>query len=106
MKYWLTACNWHQPFLNQWKEENDRRNRISWSISKKVWDRAGIKTVSSPHGQAWQSSWPVLCAHTFACNLQQPFLNQWKEEYDRRNYIMINLQEIIGPGQDRDSQFT
>ena len=48
----------------------------------------------------------TFCAHTFACNLQQPFLNQWKEENDRRNYFMINLQEIMGPGQDRVSQFT
>ena len=35
-------------------------------------------------GLTWLSSKPVLCAHTFACYRQQPFLNQ--EEYDRRNY--------------------
>ena len=28
--------------------------------------------------QAWLSGKPVLCAHTFACHLQQPFLNQRK----------------------------
>ena len=34
-------------------------------------------------GQAWLSGYPVLCAHTFACNLQQPFLNQQKEDITR-----------------------
>ena len=48
-------------------------------------------------GQAWPST--VLCAHTFPCNWQHPFLNQ-QEENDHRNYFMINLQENIGLGQD------
>ena len=30
-------------------------------------------------GQAWTSSYPVLHAHTFACNWQQPFLNDSAE---------------------------
>ena len=30
-------------------------------------------------GQAWTSSWPVLRAHTFPCNWQQPFLNDSAE---------------------------
>ena len=30
-------------------------------------------------GQAWTSSWPIWCAHTFHCNLQQPFLNDSAE---------------------------
>ena len=30
-------------------------------------------------GQAWTSSLPVLLAHTFACNWQQPFLNDSAE---------------------------
>ena len=30
-------------------------------------------------GQALTSSWPVLCAHTFACNWQQSFLNNSAE---------------------------
>ena len=43
-----------------------------------------IGTVSSPNNpffpwQAWVSGFkPVLCAHTFICNWQQPFLNQLK----------------------------
>ena len=31
----------------------------------------------------------------------EPFLNQRKEENDCRNYFMINLDESMGPGQDR-----
>ena len=30
-------------------------------------------------GQAWTSGYPVLCAHTFACSWQQPFLNDSAE---------------------------
>ena len=30
-------------------------------------------------GQAWTSSLPVIRAHTFACNWQQPFLNESAE---------------------------
>ena len=30
-------------------------------------------------GQAWASGQPVICAHTFACNWQQPFLNRSAE---------------------------
>ena len=30
-------------------------------------------------GQSWKSGWPVLCAHTFACNWQQLFLNDSAE---------------------------
>ena len=30
-------------------------------------------------GQAWTSRLPVICAHTFACNWQQPFLNESAE---------------------------
>ena len=37
----LFACNWQKPFLNQ-RKENDLEI-ISWSISTKVWDRAGLK---------------------------------------------------------------
>ena len=33
-------------FLNQWKEENDRRNYLR-SISTKVWDQAGIELTTS-----------------------------------------------------------
>ena len=43
-------------------------------------------------------------AHTFACNWQQPFMNDsfsGREENDRRNYFMINLHESMGPGRDR-----
>ena len=38
-------CKWQQPFLNQWKEENEHKI-ISWSISTKVWDWAGIELAS------------------------------------------------------------
>ena len=31
------------------------------------------------HGQAWISGYTVICAHTFACNWQQPFLNESPE---------------------------
>ena len=43
-------------------------------------------------------------AHTFACNWQQPFMNDsfsGREENDHRNYFMINLHESMGPGRDR-----
>ena len=43
-------------------------------------------------------------AHTFACNWQQPFMNDpfsGRVENDRRNYFMINLHESMGPGRDR-----
>ena len=37
------ACNWQQPFLNEWAEGRKMTVEIiSWSISTKVWDRAGI----------------------------------------------------------------
>ena len=41
------ACNWQQPFLNEAAE--GRRmivEIISWSISTKVWDRAGIELAT------------------------------------------------------------
>ena len=41
------ACNWQQPFLN--KSAEGRRMTveiISWSISKKVWYRAGIELAT------------------------------------------------------------
>ena len=37
------------------------------------------------------------CAHSFARNLQLPFLNQRKGENDRRKYFMINLHERMLP---------
>ena len=59
-------------------------------------------TVSSTNhtfpGQAWTSGSQVISAHTFACNGQQPFLN---ESAEGSNYSMINLQESMGPDQDR-----
>ena len=39
-EYSIPACNWQQPFLNQWK---DTVEIISWSISIKVWDRVRIE---------------------------------------------------------------
>ena len=44
---------------------------------------------------------PVLRLHTFACNWQQPFLNQ-QEENDRINYFVINLHENMGQDQTRN----
>ena len=63
-------------------------------------------TVSSLNltfpGQAWTSSLPVLRAHTFACNWQQPFLNHSRREgNDHRNYFMINLLQSMGLGWDQ-----
>ena len=40
-------------------------------------------------GQAWTSSYPVLRAHTFACNWQQPFLNDSAE--GRRMTVEISV---------------
>ena len=37
------------------------------------------------------------CAHSFARNLQLPFLNQRKGENDRRKYFMLNLHERMLP---------
>ena len=48
-------------------------------------------------GQAWTSSQPVLCAHTFACNWQQPFLN---DSAEGRRMTVINLHKSMGPGWD------
>ena len=44
-------------------------------------------------GQAWLSSSPVLYAHTFAWNWQQPFLIQRKGG----EWLMINLYKSMGP---------
>ena len=49
-------------------------------------------------GQAWTSGYLVLCAHTFACNWQQPFLND-SAEGRRMNEIVYH--ESMGPGRDR-----
>ena len=35
----------------------------------------------------------ILCIYTFASNCQLSFLSQRKVAHDRRNYIMISLQE-------------
>ena len=61
-----------------------------------------VEMVSSPnHTFSWASLIKGLTsAHNFACNLQQPFLNQPKEENDHRNYFTINLHESMGLGQD------
>ena len=37
-----------------------------------------VHLTTSFTGQAYISGLPVLCAHTFACNWQKPFLNQWQ----------------------------
>ena len=43
-------------------------------------------------GQAWTSGLPVIPAHTFACNWQQPFLNESAE--GRRMTVEIILWSI------------
>ena len=43
-----------------------------------VMSRQSVHLTTLFPGQAWLSVLPVLCAHTFACNWQQPFLNQLK----------------------------
>ena len=41
------ACNWQQPFLNDSAEGRRMTVEIiSWSISTKVWDRAGIELAT------------------------------------------------------------
>ena len=41
------ACNWQQPFLNDSAEGSRMAVEIiSWSISTKVWDRAGIELAT------------------------------------------------------------
>ena len=40
------TCNWQQPFLNDSAEGRMTVEIISWSISTKVWDRAGIKLAT------------------------------------------------------------
>ena len=41
------ACNWQQPFLNKLAEGRRMTEEIiSWSISTKVWDRAGIELAT------------------------------------------------------------
>ena len=41
------ACNWQQPFLNESAEGRRMTVEIiSWSISTKVWDRAGIELAT------------------------------------------------------------
>ena len=41
------ACNWHQPFLNESAEGRRMTIEIiSWSISTKVWDQAGIELAT------------------------------------------------------------
>ena len=54
-----------------------------------------VETISSPnktffHGKPKLRGKPVLHKHTLACNRQQPFLNQRKEENKHRNYFPIN----------------
>ena len=41
------SCNWQQPFLNDSGEGRRMTvDTISWSISMKVWDRAGIELAT------------------------------------------------------------
>ena len=41
------ACNWQQPFMNDSAEGRRMTVEIiSWSISTKVWDRAGFKLAT------------------------------------------------------------
>ena len=50
---------------------------------------------------SWASllgSLPVLSAHSFASNLQLPFLNPRKGENSSRNYFITNLCERMLPG--------
>ena len=55
--------------------------------------------LTDPH-YSWTSllgSLLVLSAHSFASNLQLPFLKQWKGENGRKNYFMTNLYERMLP---------
>ena len=69
--------------------------------SLKLWS---VKTISSPnHTFSWASLTKpftsTVCTY-FACNKQQPFLNQ-QEENDHRNYFMISLYKSMGLGRDQ-----
>ena len=63
-----------------------------------------VKMVSSPnHTFSW-ANLTKLRAHFFACNWQQPFVNQRKEKNDSGNNFTINLPESMESGrhQNRD----
>ena len=65
-----------------------------------------VERVSSPNHIffSWKSltkQFTSTLRTMFPCNWQQPFLNQQKEENDRRNYFMISLHESMGPGWDQ-----
>ena len=63
-----------------------------------VMSRWSVHLTTLFPGQAWLSGWPVLHAHTFACNWQQPFFNHQKEENDSRNYLHDQSQRKYGTG--------
>ena len=46
-------------------------------------------------------AWYFVHILSLVTSLQQPFMNQQKEENDHRNYFMINLHKSMGPGRDR-----
>ena len=73
---------------------------MSQSTAMVMWRRSVHLTTLFP-GQAWLSGKPVLCAQTFTCNKQQPFLYQRKEVNDCRNYFMIDLYKSMRPGRDQ-----
>ena len=50
---------------------------VSSPLDPIYWVR-GLPNHTCFPSQAWLTGYPVLRAHNFACNWQQPFLNQWK----------------------------
>ena len=58
------ACNWQQPFMNDSAEGSRMTVEIiSWSISTKVWDRAGIELTTPGSAVSFAS----VTRHVTAC---------------------------------------
>ena len=68
------ACNWQQPFLNE-SAEGKRMTLeiISWSISTKVWDQAGIELATPGYVMLCSHMYNMLVQHTTCrgrCNMK------------------------------------
>ena len=85
MKWWGNQCHWPckscqnvpRPSVKFWLLVGFVALRPK-STAMVIAGRSVHLTTHFP-GQAWTSGWPVIFAHTFACNWQQPFLNESAE---------------------------
>ena len=82
------ACNWQQPFMNDSAEGRRMTVEIiSWSISTKVWDRAGIElaTPGSDVSFASVTRHVTDCAtqpgNEMSCTLFSPFVTYFGSHY-------------------------